>query len=64
VSILLKINNKMTIQLSYQELQNLKGYKHHADKTTLELFYTNKVLPPVEKLFPTRWGANAITIIG
>ena len=39
--------------LSDEELENLKTYKHKADKTTLELFYTDKLLVPVEKLFPS-----------
>lgn len=39
--------------LSDEQLENLKTYKHHADKTTLEQFYTNKLLVPVEKIFPT-----------
>lgn len=39
--------------LSIDELENLKTYKHKADKTTLEKYYTDTLLPPIEKVLPS-----------
>jgi hypothetical protein len=43
----------MTSYLTKEELENLKKYKHHAGKTTLETFYIEKVFNHVEPLFPS-----------
>ena len=34
--------------LSSEEMKAFKNYKHSADKTTLESFYCNVLLKPVE----------------
>jgi hypothetical protein len=51
--------------LTEEELTKLATYKHSADKTTLEKLYVEKLLVPIEKnLFPARWSANTITLMG
>eukprot|EP00347_Sterkiella_histriomuscorum_P006704 403351756 len=54
----------MTLVLTAEELANMKDYKHQADKTTMETFYVNKLLVPIEAAFPSHWSANTITLIG
>ena len=51
-------------ELTQQELQHLHNYKHSSPKTTLESYYVNTLLVPLEKAFPKNWSANTITIIG
>lgn len=55
---------KMTLILTADELANLKDYKHQADKTTMETYYVNHLLVPVEKAIPKHWSANTVTLIG
>ena len=55
----------MEAYLTEEELTKLATYKHSADKTTLEKLYVEKLLVPIEKnLFPARWSANTITLMG
>ena len=51
--------------LSKEQLAKLSVYKHSAEKTTMETFYVEKLLLPIEKhLYPSKWSANTITLVG
>ena len=54
----------MTEYLTSTEIKKFDTYKHIAPKTTLEKFYVEKFLVPLEKLYPASWSANMITLIG
>lgn len=54
----------MALVLTADELSNMKDYKHQADKTTMETYYVNHLLVPVECAIPKRWSANTVTLIG
>ncbi|CDW75744.1 choline ethanolaminephosphotransferase 1 [Stylonychia lemnae] len=51
-------------ELTQDQLVEFHKYKHQSPKTTLEQFYVNTLLVPLEKAFPKNWSANAITILG
>jgi hypothetical protein len=51
--------------LSKDQLAKMSAYKHSAEKTTMETFYVEKLLVPIEKyMFPSSWSANTITLVG
>lgn len=51
--------------LTPKELETFSQYKHIAPKTTMEKFYVEKLLVPIEKYcFPASFSANTITLIG
>ena len=54
----------MTEYLTSAEIKKFDTYKHIAPKTTYEKFYVEKLLVPLEKLYPKSWSANTITLIG
>lgn len=54
----------MALVLTADELSNMKDYKHQADKTTMETYYVNHLLVPVECAIPKKWSANTVTLIG
>ena len=51
-------------ELTPEQLKRFHTYKHIAPKTTLETFYVDKFLVPLEKLYPSRVSANTITLLG
>lgn len=55
----------MSAILTDQELKKFSTYKHSAAKTTIETFYVEKALVPIEKhVFPKSWSANTLTLVG
>jgi hypothetical protein len=42
----------------------LTEYKHHAPKTSYEIWFLDNVTTHVEKLIPSNWTANAVTVVG
>jgi hypothetical protein len=55
----------MSYLMTEDELKRFNQYKHVAPKTTMETFYVEKLLVPIEKhFFPNSFSANTITLLG
>ena len=54
----------MALYLTDDQLKAFKTYRHIAPKTSLETIYVDKLLPPLEKMYPSWVSANSITLIG